>query len=279
MKGGVDLINAVFTGSHAELLAEGHPDGRSHLGDDPFSGIEQGVPDLSLGLFDGDGACGTDCCTLAAVDAFRFRKLPVKGWGYDHIGATVDEVDGSHMLDLVAHADAVAAEDALVHIPDNGGRGVIDLIIGPVVLKTDIVKAEPAGQGLELAFLVLFTDGAVPAVGGQQKLQDHFPVVVQLGRIGADHHFILGRCGAGGDDISLVVLHHAHAAGAVNGKIRIVAEGGDVDPDVPDHLKDIFFVCELCAESVYDHIFSHVSPLLILLLLRRSCSRPGMRGT
>ena len=62
----------------------------------------------------------------------------------------VDEVDGSHMLDLVAHADAVAAEDAFVHIPDNGGRGVVDLVIGPVVLKADIVKAEPAGQGLSL---------------------------------------------------------------------------------------------------------------------------------
>ncbi len=32
-----------------------------------------------------------------------------------------------------------------------------------------------------------------------------------------------------------------------------------MDPDVPDH-QGYFFVCELCAESVYDHIFSHVSP-------------------
>ena len=116
MEGGVDLINAVFTGSHAELFTEGHPDGWSHLGDDPFGGIEQGVPDLSFGLFDGDGACGTDRRALAAVDAFRLRKLPVKGRGYHHIGATVDEVDGSHMLDLVAHADAVAAEDAFVEV-------------------------------------------------------------------------------------------------------------------------------------------------------------------
>ena len=53
---------------------------------------------------------------------------------------------------------------------------------------------------------------------------------------------------------------HPCTAGAVNGKIRIVAEGGDVDPDVPDHLKDIFFVCELCTESVYDHIPACVSP-------------------
>ena len=174
MEGGVDLINAVFTGSHAELFTEGHPDGRSHLGDDPFGGIEQGVPDLSLGLLMvmapvGQTAAHWPQLTHSVSASFRLKA-----------GDTIileprltKSMAPTCWISLHMRTQS-PQKDALVHIPDNGGRGVVDLVIGPVVLKADIVKAEPAGQGLELAFLVLFTDGAVPAVGGQQKLQDHF---------------------------------------------------------------------------------------------------------
>ena len=236
MQSGIDLSDGIFAGSHAEFLTQGYPHGRSHLGDDPFFRIVDGFPNVGDALSNGDRSRRADGGALAAVDAFRFRQLPVKGGRHNHVGPPVDEIDGAHMLDLAAHPDAVAAEDAFVHVADDGRRRVVDGIIRPVVFKADMIQAEPAGQKLQLAFLVFLTDRAVPAVGGQKQFQDHLPVVVKLRCVGADHHFVLGRRGAGSDNVSSLILHHAHPACAVNGQIRIVAEGRDRNADFPDYL-------------------------------------------
>ena len=156
---------------------------------------------------------------LAAVDAFRFRKLPVKGRGYHR------NVEPRLTKSMAPHAGSRCTcgrsrrRDAFVHIPDNGGRGVVDMV-GRLFLKQRIsLKAEPAGQGLGWHFW-FFSQMVQSRRGRPAEAPGSFPVVVQLGRIGADNHFILGRCGARAMTLSLVVLHHAHTASAVNGKIQ-----------------------------------------------------------
>ena len=69
-----------------------------------------------------DGAGSAHCRALAAAHALRLGELAVKG-GHDlQIAAAIGKVQNAHALHLLAHPDAVAAEDALVGIPDDGRR-------------------------------------------------------------------------------------------------------------------------------------------------------------
>ena len=69
---------------------------------------------------DTDGGGGADGGALAAVDAVGFCQLLSEGRCDNGFGAALSEVDGAHMLHFVADSHAVAAEDTLAGIADDG---------------------------------------------------------------------------------------------------------------------------------------------------------------
>ena len=168
-----------------------------------------------------------------------------------------------HFVHLFAHAHAVAAEDALVGVPDDGGRGMVFFVVGTGVLEPDLPHAELQRQVLQVALAALFAGGAVPAVGGQQQLQDHPAVLQKPGGIGADPHAVPGLHGAGGVDLAPLVLHHAHPAGAEGGQLGIVAEGGHVDACLANDRQNVFLPVERhpLAVDIHDSL-CHRSALL-----------------
>ena len=94
-------------------------------------------------------------------------------------------------------------------------------------------------------------------MGSQKQFQNHPPVVLKAGGIGPNDHPILGRGGAGGDQVAALILHHAHPAGAIDGQIGIITEGGNMDSYAVDDLEDVFFLVKVCPYAVNYHIFSH----------------------
>ena len=84
--------------------------------------VVEGPPPPADLVKDGGGAGGASGCALAAADAVGLSKLAVKGRAHHQVAAPVGEVQDTHALHLLAHPDAVTAEDALVGIPDDGRR-------------------------------------------------------------------------------------------------------------------------------------------------------------
>ena len=248
------LIHDVGAGGQAELLAQGHPDRRGDLHHHPVLGVVEGLPGLADLVFHGDGAGGAHGGALAAAHALGLVQLLVKGGHHLQLAAAVGIVQDALALELLAHPDAVAAEDALVGVPENGQTGVILLIALPGVREPDPADAEALGQGLQAAVAAFGAGGAAAVVGGQHQLQDHPPVPQQPGGVGADLQPVPRLHGAGGVDLAgFHVFHDAHAARAVDRKLGIVAEGGHVDARLADHGEDVLLPVERHPLAVYDH--------------------------
>ena len=76
----------------------------------------------------------------------------------------------------------------------------------------------------------------------------------ELRRIGFDLHFIARRRRAGCDYSAPFVFHHTHTARTVDGKLRIIAEGWQVDSRLPDHRENILFLVKLYNLTIYNHV-------------------------
>ena len=245
----------------AQRLCHTGPHRGSHLGHHDGVGIIDGRPGAVDVFVDDDGAGGTHGGTLAAAHAVGFREGHLEGGAHLHAGAAPRKVDGAHALDLVAHPDTVAAQDALGVVDADGYRGFIHLGLGLSVGEAHVLDIEPAGQLPQTAALALRTGGAVPAVVGQEQLQNILAVFPQAGRVGDHAHPRPGRRGAGGVHIAPLVLHHAHPAGAIDRELGIIAEGWHIDPRLAHELEDVLFPFDGDGDLVDEHTFFHwISP-------------------
>ena len=200
-------------------------------------------------------------CDQAAAKDNRFVVIHKKNAGAFEARKTGIFSEDAQSCDYVTFVDA---DDAL---PKNGleimaqkmENAKCDLVAARFsrIWKTDVVQLQPGGELLQAAGLVFLTDGAVPAVRRQQQLQDHPSVMLQPWRVCFDDHAVFGRSGAGSDQAAPLVLHHTHAARAVNGKIGIIAQGGNVDAHAVDHLENVLFLVKIRPDAVDNHIFSH----------------------
>ena len=121
LEGGDDAAGHGGVVGHAEGLADGDADGGGDLNDDGLGGVGQGVPDGFEFGGGGEGAGGADAGALAAVDALDLAHGLVEGGEDGRLVAAVGEVNRADALNLVAEADAVAAEHALVGVADDAG--------------------------------------------------------------------------------------------------------------------------------------------------------------
>lgn len=245
-----DLAHGVLALGQTEGFTDGHADGGSDLGDHAGVLVTQRLPDVGHVVVNGQGAGGADHAALSAADAVGHSHLAVEGGGHGSVRAAVGKGQNADPLKLRARPDTAAAQDALVGVADDGGRGKVYGLDLPVIFKADIVDAQLVGQLLQLAPAVLVTGGAVPAVGGQQQLHDELAVLAQTLGMGVDHHAVPGFFRAGGEEAASVVLHHAQTAGAENGQLRLVAQGRDLETGLANDGQNILLVGKFYLFSV-----------------------------
>ena len=128
-------------------------------------------------VVDGDGAGGTHGGALAAADALGLAELLIEGGHHLQLAATACKVQDTLALLFLADPDAVAAENALIGVAEDGVAGVVHLVAGAGVREADMAHAEALGQLLQAAVAALGAVGTVTVMGGQEQLQDHTPML------------------------------------------------------------------------------------------------------
>ena len=120
-KGGNHLAVKVGAGLETEFL--GDRDGHRWGMLDHYHplGVGQGLEHLVNVLVFGECGGRADQDALTATDAAGDVQALVEGRPDIGLGPAIDEIDGGDTLDFLAHADALATEDALIRIPDDGG--------------------------------------------------------------------------------------------------------------------------------------------------------------
>ena len=124
-------------------------------------------------------------------------------------------------------ADGAGQRDAL---PDQRD-GLLKAAVGD---QAHIALAVGARRAVEHA-----GGAAVAHVVGEQQLQVGLAGLQDPLGFGAHHHIGCDLGGAGLHQLGIALhLHHAEAAGPVNGGALVIAEGGDGDIVLPGHLQD-----------------------------------------
>ena len=168
-------------------------------------------------LLDRDRAGRTYDTALAAAHTVGLRHRPVKRRHHLHFRTAVGKIQNPQSLNLIAGSHAVAAENTFIRVADDVVGDFVQRQHRLIIFKPDITHSQLLCQILQRTDAVFLTGRTIPAVGGKQKLQDHLSVVLQARRVRVDHHPIPRNFRAGGEDLSPVVFHHTHAAGAVSG--------------------------------------------------------------
>ena len=102
-------------------VAQGHTDGGSHLYDNVFVFVLQGIEHLLGIVFFDDGAGGADEAALAAEDAVGLFHGLVKGGGHGNVAAASGIGQGRNALYVLAGANTSAAADAFGWVAHDGG--------------------------------------------------------------------------------------------------------------------------------------------------------------
>ena len=256
---GDHLVKHVHAGGKAERFAECNADGRGNLDDNAKFRIMQRLPCVVDLVADGDGAGRADSCALAAGDALGHAHRAVECRHNLNVAAAVSEVQNAHALQFVAHAHAVAAENALARIADDRGACLIQRIMRTGVFKRDIRHAEAQRQFLQSAVAAFFAGGAAAAMGREHQRKNHPAVLEQPLGVRADTQTVARLHGAGGVDFTgLFVFYHAHTACAEGRKLGVIAERRHVDSGLADDREDVLFSVKRHANTVDVHFtFCH----------------------
>ena len=109
-------------GRQAELLSYRRPHRRSGLHDDDLPWISKVLHEPVGVVSLRERAHGAHCHALPAVSTLAFRHHPVESRCDGGVESSPDGTERTYCLDFVAHAFTPAAENAFVHVADNGRR-------------------------------------------------------------------------------------------------------------------------------------------------------------
>ena len=232
----------VFTLLDTEALTDGNTDGRSDLCDDANVLIAQGVLNLFNIIANGQSAGGAYNAALATADTLGVGQFFAKGRGDFGFRSTEGEVQRTDRLQLVTCTDTVAAQDTLVRIANNRGRGVVQRTILFIVGEANRIHTHTVGQILQNAVAALEAGGTVAAVGSEQQLHDQFAVLAQTFGICVNDHAVSGFFGAGGKQTAAVILHRTQTAGAEDGQLRLITQRGDINTGLANNRQQILFI-------------------------------------
>ncbi len=164
-------------------------------------------PDLGDFRTRRQGSGGTHARALSAINTFHLGKILAEGGHHTSLVPAVGEIDRADPLDLRAHADTIAAKNALVGIAGDRRRRKIRSQILVDLTETDFLDPEILGKRLEFADRVLVTGCAVLFMAGEQELQRHFAHFADFRRACMDLQPCLRERGTRSDDPPPFHLH------------------------------------------------------------------------
>ncbi len=148
----------------------------------------------------------------------------------DGAGAAVLDAERPDVHAFAADADAAVAKDAAGAIKEDD-RG--PLLLVAVLLDLDefrFVRAVLEGHVLQLALAAGIADGTIEGMVGEHQLEHGLTGLRDFGAFSGDDHALGDRRGAGGLELGhLLNADDAHAAGGLERKAGVVAEGGNLD--------------------------------------------------
>ena len=216
------------------------------------------VDGLGLGELPGPGVEGVGLggqrADRAEIDdiARQFRGERLLDIGADlHVLAAPGGAELFDARDLGDEADAARAVDTARHVGLDQ-RAEILVRHGALVLgEARAVEAVGHRLVLQVALAALVADRAVERMVDQQELHHPLARLLDHRRVGADHHVVADRHGAGGDRLGRALhLDQAHAAIAGDRQPLVIAEARDLDAGLLAGLQDGDPVLDLDLDSV-----------------------------
>ena len=175
---GNEFAHDIGSLGHVEFLADRNADGGSNLRRYNKVLIGDRLPNLCGILLDGDCTNGADCRALTAADAYGFGNGTFKGGADEHMRTAVRIVDRADGLNLVAHTDALTAEDALACIAGDAYGRIVNIVLCGVG-ETNGANIVTLCKLLKFAVSVLFAGVAVAAMVCKQQLDDILAILAE----------------------------------------------------------------------------------------------------
>ncbi len=175
-----------------------------------------------LGILVRDGADGADRQAVAA----EFAGETLVALGHHVCGALFfEELQRVHHLHVLADVDALAAQDAAVHVEiEDEAAAVLRQALGPGI--DEIRHPVLEGRVLQFAMAVGVADRAVERMDREVLFHRLLPGLEQIVPLGPHLQARLGLGGAGAHRRLLALHHHqAHPAGAEGIEGIVVAHG------------------------------------------------------
>lgn len=251
---GNEFAHDIGSFGHVEFLADRNADGGSNLRRYNKVLIGDRLPNLCGILLDGDCTDGADCRALTAADAYGFGNGTLKSGADEHMRTAVRIVDRADGLNLVAHTDALTAEDALACIAGDAYGRIVNIGLCGVG-ETNGANIITLCKLLKFAVSVLFAGVAVAAMVCKQQLDDILAILAEPFGVCINLHAGTGLCGTCSIKTAALVFKHAHTACAVDGQLGVVAKCGHVDARLADNFKDVLLAVKLNGDVVNIHKF------------------------
>ena len=193
-------------------------------------GISDRIPyivDIALFIERADRT-GNDALS-ASYAAGRVQPF-IKGRTYTHVETAADLADRADLLHVVAGGDAAQALDALVVVAHYIRRGIVDLILGFVILEVIFVDAVIISQLLQLAVISPYAGKTFLVVRGKDQLKRRLSGSADSRSVGQYFKPFFNGIGAcGGESAPSLDLHHTDAAGADAVDILEITQRGDLN--------------------------------------------------
>ena len=219
-----------FAGRQPQRFAEGDARRGSSLDDRIFLGIGEGGEYLFGVVALTDGGRRADRGALSAVGAGDLVESEPKGRFDDGLEATVHEGIDVKALTLVAGSDAAAAEDALIGVAHKARVALIFFSGARSAGIGHFADAEVSGRLLKFAVLVLLAEEAVLRMVRKKELDDRFAGLAYLRSVRIYYHTVRYGIDTGcAESAAADYLNYTDAAGALFGKLRVIAELRNAD--------------------------------------------------
>ena len=151
------------------------------------------------------------------------------------------EINRADALHFLAHSDAVATEHAFVRIARQGRRGLVNRLEFRDLLITDLLNAETSCKILERTGVASDAGRTLALMIRKEQLNVDLAHLAELFGIRTDLHSGFRSRGTGCHDAAPLDLDEAETAGAVGAEFGVIAERRKLNPDFPDHFKQILF--------------------------------------
>ena len=215
--------------SQSQLLPPCGTDGGSHLNHGNFLGIRQHIKYFGDIISLPKSSCRTMGDTLSAERTVGSVYLFIAGHVYRSAGARILYVPHMHILYLVADLYTAHTFDTFSGITDQG-EGRIPGNLSHFLFKRNFQNSQIIGNLLQITVAASHTGSAMAVMLRQHQFHIGAAHPAHLRRIGIDHHSLLHRTVAGGDQLILALhFHHTDFAGAYLVDSFQKAEMGNLD--------------------------------------------------